>query len=112
MYVRDHQRPHFHKALDVNPTDYGMKVFRITSEIARQVFPLEIDIDNPRFLALLNKLIVITDKAAAQQAKGGITAKISKVTTSIKAGSVFLQLLLMPSKRNEVPANIRLAPSY
>ena len=40
MYVRDNQRPHFHAALDVNPKEYGLKVFRITSEIARQVFPL------------------------------------------------------------------------
>jgi magnesium-protoporphyrin IX monomethyl ester (oxidative) cyclase len=112
MYVRDHQRPHFHKALDVDPTEYGMKVFRTTTEISRQVFPLEIDIDNPRFLALLNKLLVISDKAAAQQAGGGLKAKISKVTTGLKAGWVFVQLLTMPSKRNVAPANIRLAPSY
>ena len=112
MYVRDHQRPHFHKALGVDPTEYGMKVFRITSEIARQVFPLEIDIDSPRFIALLNKLLLISDKAAAQQAKGGLRAKLSKMTTSAKAGFVFLQLFTMRSKRNEAPANIRLAPSY
>jgi magnesium-protoporphyrin IX monomethyl ester (oxidative) cyclase len=112
MYVRDHQRPHFHNALGVDPTEYGMKVFRITSEIARQVFPLEIDIDNPKYLALLNKLIVITDKAAEQQAKGGWTAKISKLSTSLKAGFVFARLFTMRSKRNEAPANVRLAPSY
>ncbi len=112
MYVRDHQRPYFHEALGVDPTDYGMKVFRITSEISRQVFPLSIDIENPRFLALLNKLLVITDKAAAQQAKGGVSAKISKLTTTLKAGFVFLQLFTMRSKENIAPAEIRLAPSY
>lgn len=112
MYVRDHQRPYFHKALDVDPTEYGMKVFRITSEISRQVFPLEIDIDNPRFLALLNKLVTITEAAAVQQAKGGLSAKLSKVTTGIKAGWVFLQLYVMPSKQNTLPENIRLAPGY
>jgi magnesium-protoporphyrin IX monomethyl ester (oxidative) cyclase len=112
MYVRDHQRPYFHEALGVDPTDYGMKVFRITSEISRQVFPLEIDIDNPKFLALLNKLIVITDTAAAQQAKGGLTAKISKLTTGLKAGVVFLRLFMLPTKQNELPADIRLAPGY
>ena len=100
------------RRLDVDPTEYGMKVFRITSEISRQVFPLEIDIDNPKFLALLNKLIVITETAAEQQAKGGLTAKISKLTTSLKAGWVFLRLYTMPTKQNELPANIRLAPGY
>jgi magnesium-protoporphyrin IX monomethyl ester (oxidative) cyclase len=112
MYVRDHQRPHFHKALGVDPTEYGMKVFRITSEISRQVFPLEIDIDNPKFLALLNRLIDITETAAAQQAKGGLTAKISKLTTGLKAGWVFLRLYTLPSKQNALPDNIRLAPGY
>jgi magnesium-protoporphyrin IX monomethyl ester (oxidative) cyclase len=76
------------------------------------VFPLEIDIDHPRFLTLLNKLIAITDTAATQQAKGGIGAKISKLTTGLKAGFVFCQLLAMRSKPNEAPVNIRLAPSY
>jgi magnesium-protoporphyrin IX monomethyl ester (oxidative) cyclase len=89
-----------------------MKVFRITSEISRQVFPLSIDIENPKFLALLNKLLVITDKAAAQQARGGVMAKISKLTTTLKAGFVFFQLFTMPSKENIAPAEIRLAPSY
>ena len=112
MYVRDHQRPHFHQALGVDPTEYGMKVFRITSEISRQVFPLEIDFDNPKFMMLLNKLLVITDRAATQQAKGGLTAKISKVTTAVKAGLVFLRLYSMPTKQNPLPDNIRLAPGY
>jgi magnesium-protoporphyrin IX monomethyl ester (oxidative) cyclase len=76
------------------------------------VFPLEIDIDNPRYLALLNKLLVITDKASEKQAKGGWTAKLSKMTTSVKAGWVFLQLFTMRSKPNEAPANVRLAPGY
>ena len=112
MYVRDNQRPHFHAALDVNPKEYGLKVFRITTEISRQVFPLEIDIDNPKFVELLDKLIVISEKAGVQQAKGGMTAKISKFATGLKAGWVFLRLYTMPTKRNELPANIRLAPGY
>ena len=112
MYVRDHQRPYFHKALGMDPTDYDRKVFRITSEISRQTFPLEIDTDNPRFFALLDKLVAVTATATEQQAKGGLAAKISKFTTSVKVASIFARLLLMPSKKNPLPSSIRLSPSY
>jgi hypothetical protein len=43
---------------------------------------------------------------------GGVTAKFSKLTTSLKAGAIFLRLLMMKSKANPLPDNIRLAPSY
>jgi magnesium-protoporphyrin IX monomethyl ester (oxidative) cyclase len=112
MYVRDHQRPHFHEAVGIDPKEYGRKVFQITSEISRQVFPLEIDIDNPVFFECLEKLRIIADTAATQQAKGGLTAKLSKATTAIKAGAVFTRLLLMRTKENTLPDSIRLAPSY
>jgi magnesium-protoporphyrin IX monomethyl ester (oxidative) cyclase len=112
MYVRDHQRPYFHEAVGIDPKEYGRKVFRITSEISRQVFPLEIDIDNPKFIELLDKLLVISDRAATQQAKGGLTAKLSKLTTGVKAGSVFLRLMMMRTKDNPLPDSIRLAPGY
>ena len=49
MYVRDHQRPEMHAAMALDPTAYDFEVFRITSEITRQVFPLTV---NPRRPAL------------------------------------------------------------
>jgi magnesium-protoporphyrin IX monomethyl ester (oxidative) cyclase len=112
MYVRDHQRPYFHEAVGIDPKTYGEKVFRITSEISRQVFPLEIDIDHPAFFTRLEQLREITDQGSAWAAKGGITAKLGKVATAVKAGYVFLRLLAMPSKSNTLPDNVRLAPSY
>jgi magnesium-protoporphyrin IX monomethyl ester (oxidative) cyclase len=112
MYVRDHQRPYFHEALDIDPTEYGYKVFKITSQISRQVFPLEIDIDNPAFFAGLEKLRKLNDRAAGWQKKGGLTARFGKVRTAAAAGWTFFRLFLIPTKSNPLPGNVRLAPTW
>jgi magnesium-protoporphyrin IX monomethyl ester (oxidative) cyclase len=112
MYVRDHQRPHFHKALGIDPTEYDRTVFKITTEISRQTFPLEIDVDNPAFFAKLEKLRHIAEDGAASAAKGGIAGKLGKLKTAASAGFVFAQLFFMRSKANELPSNIRLAPTW
>ena len=49
MYVRDHARPWLSEAMGMDPTEYDYTVFRITSEISRQVFPISLDIDLPAF---------------------------------------------------------------
>ena len=56
MHVRDHQRPAFHKALGVDPDWYGQEVFKKTSEISKQVFPITLDIDHPRWMPGLKRL--------------------------------------------------------
>ena len=112
MYVRDHQRPHFHEALGIDPTEYGYKVFKVTSEISRQVFPLELDIDNPAFFACLEKLRKINDRNGEWQKKGGMTAKLGKAWTAVAASATMIRLYLIPSRTNDLPADIRLAPTW
>jgi magnesium-protoporphyrin IX monomethyl ester (oxidative) cyclase len=112
MYVRDHQRPHFHKALGVDTDWYGHRVFEITTTISRQTFPLEIDIDHPSFFPLLRQLVKITEQASEAKAQGGLSAFISKVTTPIKAGFTILRLFMIPTKKNELKPDIRLVPTW
>jgi len=112
MYVRDHARVEFHKALGLDPTEYDFTVFRITSDIARQVFPVEIDLDNPKFHALLEKLRHIANASAAARAQGGLVGRAKRAGLTAAAAVHFVRLFLLPARRNVLPAQVRLAPAW
>jgi magnesium-protoporphyrin IX monomethyl ester (oxidative) cyclase len=112
MYVRDHARPEFHKALGIEPTDYGMRVFRITNEISRQVFPVEIDIDNPAFLAGLDRLRKISDAMNEATDSPGLGGRLRRLALAARAGAAFLRLFVIPTKSNDLPTSIRMQPAW
>jgi magnesium-protoporphyrin IX monomethyl ester (oxidative) cyclase len=112
MYVRDHARPAFHEALGVDPTEYDYEVFRITSEISRQVFPLTLDIDHPVFRAGLERMRRIAEAMAAAKAKKGPLAALRRLGLAGATAGTFLRLFLLPAKGNELPRQIRLAPAW
>ncbi|MBZ8132213.1 magnesium-protoporphyrin IX monomethyl ester (oxidative) cyclase [Afifella sp. IM 167] len=112
MYVRDHVRPEFHKALHIDPTEYDYKVFRITSEISRQVFPLTLDIDNPKFHAGLESLRRASDAMSAAKRAGGIGGAVRQLGWGAVAGITLARLYLLPTKENAVPAESRLVPAW
>ncbi len=112
MYVRDHARPAFHAALGIDPTDYDYRVFRITSDIARQVFPVELDIDSPVFRAGLERMRRITEGQRAARAQGGLGGKLRQLGLTAAAGATFLRLFLLPAKRNDAPATVRMSPAW
>jgi magnesium-protoporphyrin IX monomethyl ester (oxidative) cyclase len=112
MYVRDHGRLEFHKALGVDPTDYDFTVFRITSEISRQVFPLTLDLDNPRFRAGLDRLCRLGKEIAAAQAEGGLANQVKRLLLTGSAAITFARLYLLPARGNALPENVRLQPAW
>ena len=112
MYVRDHARVEFHAALGLDPTEYDFAVFRITSEICRQVFPVELDLDNPGFRAGLERLRRIADASAQARKQGGLVGGAKRVALTAAAGLAFARLFLLPTRRNAIPAQIRLAPAW
>jgi magnesium-protoporphyrin IX monomethyl ester (oxidative) cyclase len=112
MYVRDHARPEFHAALGLDPTEYDFRVFRITSEISRQVFPFTLDLEHPRFRAGLERLRRISESTAAAAGRGGIVGAVQRAALGIAAVVTFAGLFLLPTKRNAVPQQVRLAPAW
>ena len=112
MYVRDHFRPAFHKAIGVDPTQYDFDVFRITSEISRQTFPLTLDLDHPAFRKGFDRLFRIAEASAEAKARGGVGGRIKQLACMAAAALTFARLYLVPSKPNAMPAEIRLAPVW
>jgi magnesium-protoporphyrin IX monomethyl ester (oxidative) cyclase len=112
MYVRDHSRPVFHAALGLDPTEYDMKVFRITSEICRQVFPVTLDIDNPAFLAGLERLRGTAVALAEAKARGGLVGGAKRLFHTASAAITFARLYVMRAKTAELPSRIRMAPAW
>ena len=111
MYVRDHRRPAFHAALGVDPTDYDYEVFRVTNEIARQVYPLELDINAPAFRAGLERIRQTTDKMEAITGKDPVSW-LRRKACALSNGLTFLSLYFLPVRKNELPAKVRLQPAW
>ena len=112
MFVRDHQRPAFHEALGVDPDWYAHSVFEKTSELSKQIFPITLDIDDPRWLKNCRALYRANVDIAAAKERGGLSGKTAQAWGSIRAARAFAALYLIPSKKNEVPAHTRLEPCY
>lgn len=112
MHVRDHARPAFHDAMGIDVDEYDAEVFRITSEITRQVFPLELDLDNPMLKERFTRMVGISRRIDAAERAGGVFGKIRKGMWMGAAGLNFVALYLIPAKRNEIPAVSRLEPVW
>ncbi len=112
MYVRDHMRPAFHEAVGIDPTAYDYKVFAITQEIAKQCFPVALDIDHPAFRAGLERMRRITEARAAANAQGGFGGKLKRAGLGFAAALTFARLFVLPVKRTALPATTLLAPAW
>ena len=112
MYVRDHARPVFHEALGVDPTEYDYKVFGICNQISRQVFPVELDIDDPRFRARMERLLAAARRIEQGKAQGGLKGALKRAGGMAGAGLAFASLYFQRAKPNALPETIRLQPAW
>ena len=112
MYVRDHARPAFHKALGLDPTEYDFAVFDICSQISKQVFPLVLDMDNPVMRAGLKRLFGITQAMSDAKATGGVGGALKRIGLVLTAGATLARLYFLPTVRNDPPTTVRLVPAW
>jgi magnesium-protoporphyrin IX monomethyl ester (oxidative) cyclase len=101
-----------HAAFEMDPTEYDFTVFRITTEISTQVFPVSLDLDNPAFRGGLERLRKIAAASDAARACGGVIGALKRLGLGIAAGAVFGRLYLLPVRRHDLPAQVRMAPAW
>ena len=101
MYVRDHMRPAFHEAVGIDPTDYDFKVFRITNEIAKQVFPVALDLDHPAFKdGARARCGGSPRRARPRMPRAASMGKLKKAGLALAAAAIFARLYVIPVKRH------------
>jgi magnesium-protoporphyrin IX monomethyl ester (oxidative) cyclase len=112
MFVRDHTRPMLHQAMGLDADVYDYKVFDITTQISKQVFPLSLDTDSPAFRKGLNALVAAQERFNAGKARGGLVGALQQAGAAASGVFNFVKLYLHPVKRHALPAQMRVAPAW
>ncbi|MEM7711416.1 MAG: magnesium-protoporphyrin IX monomethyl ester (oxidative) cyclase, partial [Pseudomonadota bacterium] len=82
------------------------------SEISKQVFPITLDIDHPRWMPTLKRLQAANADLAAAQKKTGLARLVAKTSAQARAAAAFVSLYTIPAVRHDVPAETRMEPCY
>jgi len=112
MFVRDHSRPMLHEAMGLDSATYDYTVFRITTEITQQVFPIALDTDNPRFRRGLEKLFAISKVNDLAKKQSGVLGKLKQAWHVARACFVFGKLYLLPVKKQALTKNVRMDTAW
>jgi magnesium-protoporphyrin IX monomethyl ester (oxidative) cyclase len=112
MFVRDHTRPTLHLAMGLNPDEYDYRVFDITTEISKQVFPLSLDTNSETFRAGLRRLVECSEGYAKAKAQGGAIGLVKRARWALTAVGAFAKLYLHPVHRHDLPQQMRVAPAW
>jgi magnesium-protoporphyrin IX monomethyl ester (oxidative) cyclase len=112
MYVRDHTRPALHVAMGLDPDSYDWKVFDITTEISKQVFPISLDTNSPAFRAGFARLLEISNAHARAKARGGVIGRLRQGVCAVQGLVTFAKLYCHPVQRHDLPSDVRVAPAW
>ena len=112
MYVRDHVRRPFFEAMGWDVDDFDRKVIALTNLISRQVFPVVVDVDNPKLWTLFERLYQNTLAIEAAEKRGGIGGKLRAARLRLDCGVTFLRCYFQKPVQNTLPADVRMQPVW
>ncbi|MEX1323698.1 MAG: magnesium-protoporphyrin IX monomethyl ester (oxidative) cyclase [Synechococcaceae cyanobacterium] len=103
MYVRDVARKEFYEALGLDAREYDKEVIEKTNETSARVFPVVLDVRNPRFWERLERMVQNNAKlTAADQGSAPAPVKaIRKLPLWLANGLEMAALFLMKPIRSE-----------
>jgi len=99
MYLNDLQRSDFYSTIGLDARQFDKHVIRKTNQSSATLFPVVLDVDNPKFFELLescagsNQQLVDLEKNGEQN----LLNSIKKVPCYFNIAATLLQVFLMPS---------------
>jgi magnesium-protoporphyrin IX monomethyl ester (oxidative) cyclase len=99
MYLNDARRSSFYAAMGLNWREYDQQVLRLCNDIATQVFPDTMPLDDPRFYRNLDACVAYDQR---QQELAGRTDPIAKAQTARLRAAIGLRLFAtyrMPTRQ-------------
>jgi len=112
MYVRDHARRGFFEAMGIDVDAYDREVIARTNLISRQVFPVVLDVENPRFWTLMERLFQNSVAIGEATARGGIGGRLRALALRADCGVTFARAYFQRPVRNTLPADVRMQPAW
>ena len=107
MYLNDIQRKSFYAALGLDAREYDIEVIKKTNESAGRLFPIILDVEDPRFFAELDKCTQHT-AAVSNISKSGqnkVLQTLRKIPHIIGIGSKLINLYFMKPISMETSRN-------
>jgi magnesium-protoporphyrin IX monomethyl ester (oxidative) cyclase len=71
-----------------------------------------LDIDAPAFRAGLARLFHIQTQMDAAKARGGVVGTLQRGLWALAGAATFVRLYTLPVLRNDLPADVRVAPAW
>ena len=103
MYVRDVARKEFYEALGLDAREYDRMVIDKTNETSARVFPVVLDVKNPRFYERLEKIITNNEslESVDKSSSPAPLKFVRKLPHWIANGALMASLFLMSPVRSE-----------
>ncbi len=97
MYLNDVQRSSFYEALGLDAREYDKHVIRKTNETAARVFPVMLDVENPKFYGTLEDCVTNNEKltAIAQSDASAPVKLLKKLPLYAKNAGNFAKLFFL-----------------